>query len=49
MGGLCKKLSVPETLLSSLPSQFYQHTCRAVSIMVSRGHADKLLPYVTAE
>lgn len=46
MGGLCEKPSMSATLLACLPSQLYQHSCRALSVVVPMGHSNKC--YVTS-
>lgn len=46
MGGLCEKSSMSATLLACLPSQLYQHGCRALSVVVPMGHSNKC--YVTS-
>lgn len=46
MGGLCEKPSMSGTLLACLPSQLYQHSCRALSVVVPMGHSNKY--YITS-
>ena len=46
MGGLCEKPSMSMTLLACLPSQLYQHSCRAMSVVVPVGRSNKY--YVTS-